>query len=94
MPEHSPDQLPRENPRPENADRDALRRQIRIDMLVDTLGNTALALGLWGWFGEVADWAQWLKMEPVIIALTATGILNLLHLPKRLRRLREWQRPR
>lgn len=78
----------------DTSSRDALRRQIRIDALVDTLGNTALVLGLWGWFGDVADWAAWLKLEPVIIALTATGILNLLHLPKRLRRLREWQRQR
>lgn len=75
-------------------ERDALRRRIRIDALVDTLGNTALALGLWGWFGEVADWAAWLKLEPVIIALTATGILNLIHLPARLRRLRDWQKLR
>jgi hypothetical protein len=78
----------------ELSERDALRRRIRIDALVDTLGNTALALGLWGWFGEVADWASWLKEEPVIIALTATGILNLVHLPARLRRLRDWQRLR
>ncbi len=78
----------------ELSERDALRRRIRIDALVDTLGNTALALGLWGWFGEVADWAWWLKEEPVIIALTATGILNLIHLPARLRRLRDWQRLR
>jgi hypothetical protein len=74
--------------------RDALRRQIRIDVFVDTLGNTALALGLWGWLGDIAAWAHWLRAEPVIIALTATGILNLLHLPARLRRLREWQQQR
>lgn len=83
-----------ENPLPENPERAALRRQIRIDVVVDTLGNTALVLGLWGWFGDVAEWAHWLRAEPVIIALTATGILNLVHLPKRLRRLREWQRQR
>lgn len=78
----------------ELSERDALRRRIRVDALVDTLGNTALALGLWGWFGEVADWAWWLKEEPVVIALTATGILNLIHLPARLRRLRDWHKLR
>ena len=76
---------------PELSPRDALRRRIRLDVLFDTLGNTALVLGLWGWFGEVASWAVWLQQEPVIIALTATGILNLIHLPARLRRLREWR---
>ncbi|MGH8494127.1 MAG: hypothetical protein ACRERR_13635 [Moraxellaceae bacterium] len=71
--------------------REALRQRIRLDVIFDTLGNTALALGLWGWFGEVAEWAHWLSAEPVIIVLTATGVLNLLHLPARLRRLREWR---
>ncbi len=75
----------------EPTQREALRRRIRFDILLDTLGNTALVLGLWGWFGDVADWAIWLQQEPVIIALTATGLLNLVHLPARLRRLREWR---
>lgn len=78
---HTPEQL-------------ALRRQIRRDMIVDTLGNTALALGLWGWFGEANAWNQLLQEPAVFIGLTASGILNLLHLPKRLRRLKEWQKYR
>lgn len=78
----------------DSSERDTLRRRIRQDVLFDTAGNTALVLGLWGWFGPVADWASWLQLEPVIIALTATGILNLIHLPARLRRLRDWQRLR
>lgn len=69
----------------------ALRRQIRMDVIVDTLGNTALALGLWGWFGEAGYWNQLLKDPAVFIGLTATGILNLVHLPKRLGRLKQWQ---
>lgn len=77
---------------PEN--RELLRRQIRRDVLVDTLGNTALILGLWGWFGEATSWNHLLKEPPVFIALTATGVLNIIKLPARLRRLREWQRLR
>lgn len=69
----------------------ALRRQIQRDMIIDTLGNTALALGLWGWFGEASDWNTLLKEPALFIVLTASGILNLLHMPKRLGRLRQWQ---
>jgi hypothetical protein len=72
-------------------DNDGLRRQIRRDVFYDTLGNTALALGLWGWFGNAASVIPALGRQPVIVALTATGILNLIHLPARLRRLREWR---
>lgn len=68
-----------------------LRRQIRRDMIVDALGNTALALGLWGWLGEAGYWNQWLQAPEVFIPLTASGILNLLHLPRRMQRLRQWQ---
>lgn len=71
----------------------ALRRQIQRDLIVDTLGNTALALGLWGWLGEEAGyWNQWLQEPAVFISLTASGILNLVHIPKRLGRLKKWQR--
>ncbi|MDP2228436.1 MAG: hypothetical protein Q8J78_13275 [Moraxellaceae bacterium] len=69
----------------------ALRRQIRRDMVLDTLGNGALILGLWGWLGDAASWHPQLENPNVIIALTATGVLNLLHLPSRLRRLRTWR---
>lgn len=79
---------------PESHDPLQLRRQIRRDVFIDTLGNTALMLGLWGWFGTETGWNHLLKEPPVFIALTATGILNLIKLPARLRRLREWQRLR
>lgn len=67
----------------------ALRRQIRRDLILDTLGNSALAAGLWGWFGDAAVLHPLLETREVIIVLTATGVLNLLHLPARLKRLRQ-----
>lgn len=73
---------------------EALRRQVRRDMLVDLAGNLALALGLWGWFSDRNVWDSPLHHAYVFIPLTATGILNLLHLPARLRRLKEWQQQR
>lgn len=78
-----------EHPTPEQLA--LLRRQIRQDMIIDTLGNTALALGLWGWFGEAGYWNQLLKEPAVFICLTASGILNLVHMPRRLSRLKQWQ---
>jgi hypothetical protein len=72
-------------------DHDTLRKQIRKDMLVDLAGNLALALGLWGWFSEHGAVENVLHQPFVFIPLTATGILNLVHLPARLKRLREWQ---
>ncbi|MDO8266462.1 MAG: hypothetical protein Q7T32_01340 [Moraxellaceae bacterium] len=72
----------------------ALRQQIRRDLILDTLGNTALAIGLWGWLGDAAVLHPLLETREVIIVLTATGILNLLHLPARLKRLRQLYAPR
>lgn len=71
----------------------ALRQQVRRDLVLDTLGNSALVVGLWGWFGDASIWHPLLESREVIIALTATGLLNLLHLPARLRRLRQLYRP-
>jgi hypothetical protein len=75
---------------PEDGQRPRLPSQLRRDVLIDTLGNTALALGLWGWLGADHGWNAWLRLPEVFIPLTATGVLNLLHLPRRLRRLRDW----
>lgn len=75
-------------------DLQALRRQVRRDLVLDTLGNTALALGLWGWFGDAGRLHALLETQEVIIALTATGVLNLVHLPARFRRLRLLQSTR
>jgi hypothetical protein len=75
-----------------NPEQLALRRQIRADVIIDTLGNTALALGAWGWFGEANNWNHLLREPVVFICLSATGVLNLLYLPKRMKRLKEWQR--
>ena len=68
-----------------------LPRELKRDILLDTLGNTALAIGLWGWLGDDYGWNAALRDPLVFIPLTATGVLNLLHLPARLRRLREWR---
>lgn len=76
---------------PPTHDRDALRKQIRHDMIIDLIGNLALALGLWGWLSERGSLDSVLHNPAVFIPLTATGILNLFHLPARLRRLKEWQ---
>lgn len=65
------------------------RKDIRRDMIIDTLGNTALAFGLWGWWGHAEK--SMLSEPLVFIALTATGILNLIHLPARLKRLKRYQ---
>jgi hypothetical protein len=75
-------------------DLQALRRQVRRDLVLDTLGNTALALGLWGWFGDAGSLHPLLESREVIITLTATGVLNLVHLPARFRRLRLLQSTR
>lgn len=64
-----------------------LRRQVGRDLVLDTLGNSALVIGLWGWFGDASAWHPLLESREVIIALTATGLLNLMHLPARLRQL-------
>jgi len=72
--------------------RPPLSPQLRRDMVLDTVGNLALALGLWGWLAWRDGGSGGLALPAVFIALTATGILNLLHLPGRLRRLRDWRR--
>lgn len=64
---------------------------VRRDMVLDTLGNVALILGLWGGFGDAGRLHPLLEEPFVIVALCATGLLNLLHLPARLRRLRAWR---
>lgn len=77
----------------------ALRRQIRKDMIIDLVGNLLLAVGIWGWFHSQnnaapwswEDWRSAVQHPYVFIPLTATGVLNLVHLPARLRRMRDWQ---
>lgn len=66
-------------------------RQLRRDLVLDTLGNAALALGIWGWVTHPEANGSVLHEPAVFLALTATGVLNLLHLPARLRRLRAWR---
>lgn len=73
------------------APRPPLTPQLRRDMVIDLAGNLALALGVWGWLDARDGGSGWLQEPAVFIALVATGVLNLLHLPARLRRLREWR---
>lgn len=73
------------------SDRPRLTPQLRRDMALDTLGHLSLAAGLWGWLRYHAGVAGILETPALFIALTATGLLNLLHMPPRVRRLREWQ---
>lgn len=72
-------------------DRPRLTPRLRRDMVLDLIGNLALAAGLWGWMDAPEGGSGWLQQPAVFIALTATGVLNLLHLPARLRRLRDWR---
>ena len=73
------------------AEVEALRPQIRRDILIDILGNTLLGAGLYAWFGK----SQWLphlfRTELFIVFCVSTGLLNLVHLPARVRRMRRWQ---
>ncbi|MCD6061784.1 MAG: hypothetical protein K0S16_2095 [Moraxellaceae bacterium] len=78
-------------PEPPPSGQPRLPRELKRDILLDTLGNIALALGLWGWLGDDHGWNAVLRNPQVFIPLTATGVLNLLHLPARLRRLRDWR---
>jgi hypothetical protein len=69
----------------------ALRPQIRRDVLIDIVGNILLGAGLYGWFGK----SHWLphvfRTETFVVLCVSTGLLNLFHLPARLRRMRRWQ---
>ncbi|HET8730740.1 MAG TPA: hypothetical protein VFM34_06490 [Moraxellaceae bacterium] len=72
-------------------ERPRLTPQLRRDALLDVIGNTALAFGLWGWHQARSGAHGWLAQPALFIPLMATGLLNLIHLPARLRRLREWR---
>lgn len=82
------------DPTPDSPEYRELQRQVRRDIILDTLGNTLLGLGLYAWFSD-ATWLHPLLETPAfIIGATATGIMNLVHLPARVRRLRRWQQIR
>ena len=67
-----------------------LRPQIRRDILVDTVGNLLLGLGLYAWFGRGNWLPQLLRTETFVVLSISTGLLGLAHLPARLRRMRRW----
>jgi hypothetical protein len=73
------------------AEAEALRPLIRRDIVIDIVGNTLLGAGLYAWFGR-SHWLPHLfRTETFIVLCVSTGLLNLIHLPARVRRMRRWQ---
>lgn len=68
----------------------ALERRVRQDMIIDTIGNLLLCLGIYAWLKDPSWIHPLLNTQEFIIGATATGILNLFHLPARLRRLKAY----
>lgn len=73
------------------SNRPRLTPQLRRDITLDTLGQISFFTGLYGWLHAHAGGGGLLAQPAVFLPLTATGILNLLHLRRRVRRLRAWQ---
>ncbi|HEX5360968.1 MAG TPA: hypothetical protein VFW49_07760 [Fluviicoccus sp.] len=72
-----------------------LSRRVYLDVLVDTLGNLILCLGLYLAFSENArHFPLWLQTPEAKGVLVATGLMNLRFLGNRIRRLRLWQAER
>lgn len=73
-----------------------LSHRIYRDLTLDTLGNCALAIGLYLTFGKhhcfICDFfSNPISLDYVKAILLATGIVNLRFLPERLKRLHRWQ---
>lgn len=72
-----------------------LSRLVYRDVVVDTVGNLLLCLGLYLAFSEGArGFPLWLQSPAIKAALIATGLMNLRFLGNRIRRLRQWQAER
>lgn len=71
-----------------------LTRLIYRDLVIDTLGNLALGLGLYLVFSNPGQWPLWLLSPYAKAALIATGIINLRFFFVRLERLQAWQAAR
>jgi hypothetical protein len=72
-----------------------LSRRVYLDVVVDTLGNLILCLGLYLAFSESArHFPLWLQTPEAKGLLIATGLMNLRFLGNRIRRLRQWQAER
>jgi hypothetical protein len=72
-----------------------LTHLIYRDLLIDTLGNLALGLGLFLVFNSHAhSWPLWLQTPYAKAVLIATGLVNLRFFFSRFRRLQVWQTAR
>ncbi len=70
----------------------ALSRLVYRDLILDTLGNLCLGLGLYLVFSDqAATYPVWLLTAEAKAILIATGIINLRFIVIRFRRLQTWQ---
>ena len=70
----------------------ALSRLVYRDLILDTLGNLCLGLGLYLVFSDqAATYPAWLLTAEAKAILIATGIINLRFIVIRFRRLQTWQ---
>lgn len=70
----------------------ALSHLVYRDLILDTLGNLSLGLGLYLVFSkDVADWPTWLLSPEAKAIFIATGLINLRFIAIRFRRLQAWQ---
>lgn len=73
----------------------ALSHLVYRDLILDTLGNLSLGLGLYLVFSkDVADWPTWLLSPEAKAIFIATGLINLRFIAIRFRRLQAWQMAR
>lgn len=70
----------------------ALSRLVYRDLILDTLGNLCLGLGLYLVFSDqAATYPAWLLTAEAKAILIATGIINLRFIVIRFKRLQTWQ---
>ena len=75
-----------------DAEFNALSRLVYRDLILDTLGNLCLGLGLYLVFSDqAATYPVWLLTAEAKAILIATGIINLRFIVIRFRRLQTWQ---
>ena len=73
----------------------ALSHLVYRDLILDTLGNLSLGLGLYLVFSkEAAHWPTWLLSPEAKAIFIATGLINLRFIAIRFRRLQAWQMAR
>ena len=74
----------------------ALSRKITLDIIIDTLGNLFLGLGLYLTFSTHPNSGipAWMTTPEAKALLLATGIINMRFMIARFTRLRLWQEER